>query len=134
VARQFLAFTNAHWGYRVNIFWNKLRTKRHARTECLPKSGAVYHLFSRRLCRQIDRENIRNRRQHESNLFSDASELLDFVLSHPQWNYFETEAEKVSFFCNQLKVPNHFLPSKIYRGQKTSQPTLAISSISSLCF
>jgi hypothetical protein len=50
--------------------------------------------------------------------------MLDFVLSHPQWNYFETEAEKVSFFCNQLKVPNHFLPSKIYRGQKTSQPTL----------
>jgi hypothetical protein len=50
--------------------------------------------------------------------------MLDFVLSHPQWKYLETEPEKVSFFCDQLKVPNHFLPSKIYHGQRTSQPTV----------
>jgi hypothetical protein len=50
--------------------------------------------------------------------------MLDFVLSHPQWKYLETEPEKVSFFSNQLKVPNHFLPSKLYLGQRTSQPTL----------
>src|SRR5580700_2554446 len=65
VARQFLAFANAHWGERTTSFWNKLHTKKHARTERFPKSGIVYHLFSRRLYRQIDRENIRNRRQHE---------------------------------------------------------------------
>ena len=56
VARQFLAFTDAHWGKRTTIFWDKLHAKRHARTECFPKSGTVYHLFSRRLYRQIDRE------------------------------------------------------------------------------
>jgi hypothetical protein len=124
VARQFLAFTNAHWGYRTNTFWNKLHGKKHVRTEYFPKSGTVYHLFSRRLYRQIDRENIRNRRQHEIEFIQQRIGMLDFVLSHPQWNYLETESEKVSFFCNQLKVPNHFLPSKIYYGQKTSQPTL----------
>lgn len=124
VARQFLAFTDAHWGYRTNTFWNKLHTKKHARTERFPKSGTVYHLFSRRLYRQIDRENIRNRRQHEIEYVQRRIGMLDFVLSHPQWKYLETEPEKVSHFSNQLNVPNHFLPSKIYHGQRTSQPTV----------
>jgi hypothetical protein len=124
VARQFLAFTAAHWGYRTNTFWNKLHTKKHARTECFPKSGTVYHLFSRRLYRQIDRENLRNRRQHEIEYIQRRIGMLDFVLSHPQWKYLETEPEKVTFFSDQLKVPNHFLPSKIYHGHTSSQPTV----------
>ena len=124
VARQFLAFTATHWGYRTNTFWNKLHTKKHARTERFPKSGTVYHLFARRVYRQIDRENIRNRREHEIQYIQRRIAMLDYVLSHPQWKYLETEPEKVAYFCNQLKVLNHFLPSKIYHGQKTSQPTV----------
>jgi hypothetical protein len=124
VARQFLAFTAGHWGARTAAFWSKLQTKKHARTECFPKSGTVYHLFSRRLYRQIDRENIRNRRQHEIEYIQRRIGMLDFVLSHPQWKYLETEPEKTSFFCDQLQVPIHFLPSKIYHGQRTSQPTV----------
>lgn len=124
VARQFLAFTAAHWGYRTNSFWNKLHIKKHARTECFPKSGTVYHLFSRRLYRQIDRENIRNRRQHEIEYIQRRIGMLDFVLTHPQWKYLETEPEKVGYFCNQLKIPNHSLPSKIYHGRRMSQPTV----------
>src|SRR5271156_817880 len=124
VARQFLAFTAAHWGYRTNTFWNKLHTKKHARTECFPKSGTVYHLFSRRLYRQIDRENIRNRREHEIEHIQRRIAMLDFVLLNQGYQYLETEPEKIRFFCNQLQVPNQFLPSKIYHGQKTSQPTV----------
>ena len=124
VARQFLAFTDAHWGKRTTLFWNKLQTKRHARTECFPKSGTVYHLFSRRLYRQIDRENIRNRREHEIEHIQRRIAMLDFVLLNQGYQYLETEPEKIRFFCNQLKVPNQFLPSKIYHGQRTSQPTV----------
>jgi hypothetical protein len=124
VARQFLAFANAHWGERTTTFWDKLHTKKHARTERFPKNGVVYHLFSRRLYHQIDRENIRNRRQHEIEYIQRRIGILDFVLSNLQYRYLETEPEKVSFFCDQLKAPRHFLPSKIYYGQKTSQPTL----------
>jgi hypothetical protein len=124
VARQFLAFTDAHWGKRTTLFWNKLQTKRHARTECFPKSGTVYHLFSRRLYRQIDRENIRNRREHEIEHIQRRIGMLDFVLLNQGHQYLETESEKVSFFCNQLKVPNQFLPSKIYHGRRTSEPTV----------
>ena len=64
VARQFLAFTGAHWGQRTTNFWGKLHTNKHARIECFPRSGTFYHLFARRLYRQIDRDNIRNRRDH----------------------------------------------------------------------
>jgi hypothetical protein len=124
VARQFLAFTDAHWGKRTTLFWNKLQTKRHARTECFPKSGTVYHLFSRRLYRQIDRENIRNRREHEIEFIQRRIAMLDFVLLNQGYQYLEAEPEKIRFFCNQLKVSNQFLPSKIYHGQNTSQPTV----------
>jgi hypothetical protein len=124
VARQFLAFTAAHWGYRTNTFWNKLHTKKHARTECFPKSGTVYHLSSRRLYRQIDRENIRNRREHEIEFIQRRIAMLDFVLLNQGHQYLETEPDKVRYFSNQLKVPNHVLPAKIYHGQKTSQPTV----------
>ena len=124
VARQFLAFADAHWGYRTNTLWTKLHTRKHARTECFPKSGTVYHLFSRRLYRQIDRENIRNRREHEIEYIQRRIAMLDFVLLNLGHQYLETEPEKVTFFCDQLKVPSHFLPSKIYHGQRTSQPTV----------
>jgi len=97
VARQFLAFANAHWGERTTTFWNKLHTNKHARTERFPKSGVVYHLFSRRLYHQIDRENIRNRRQHEIEYIQRRIGILDFVLSNLQYRYLETEPEKVSF-------------------------------------
>jgi hypothetical protein len=124
VARQFLAFTGAHWGQRTTDFWNKLHAKHHARTERFPMSGTIYHLFSHRLYRQIDRENIRNRREHEIEYIRRRIAILDFVLSHLQWKYLETEPEKVSFFCERLKTPNHFLPSRIYHGRRTSPPAI----------
>src|SRR5215831_1593921 len=124
VARQFLAFTCGHWGKRATAFWHKLHTKKHARTEYFPMHGKIYHVFSRKLYRQIGRENLRNRREHEIEYIQRRIGMLDFVLSHPQYKYLETEPEKVSYFCSQLKVPTHFLPAKIYYGPKTSQPTV----------
>jgi hypothetical protein len=124
VARQFLAFADTHWGKRTTNFWNKLHTKNHARTEHFPKSGTVYHLFSRRLYRQINRESIRNRREHEIEFIQRRIAILDFVLLNPGYQYLEAEPEKISFFRDQLKVLKHFLPSKIYHGQRISPPTV----------
>jgi hypothetical protein len=124
VARQFLAFTGAHWGKRTTTFWAKLHANKHARTECFPTSGTVYHLFARRLYRHIGRENLRNRREHEIQYVQQRIAMLDFVLLHQGYQYLETEPEKVAFFRDQLKVAEHFLPAKIYHGQRTSQPTV----------
>jgi hypothetical protein len=73
MARQFLAFAGAHWGKRTTTFWRKLQNQKHARRECFPRGGVVHHLFSRRLFRRIQKENLRNRRNTSSTSSKDAS-------------------------------------------------------------
>jgi hypothetical protein len=124
VARQFLSFTGAHWGKRTTLFWMKLHTNEHARTERFPKSGVVYHLFARRLYRQIGRENLRNRREHETQFIQRRIAILDYVLANQDRNYLETEPEKFAYFCSTRRIVSHVLPSKTYHGQRTSQPTV----------
>jgi hypothetical protein len=123
VARQFLDFTGAHWGKRTTGFWTKLQTLRHARVERFPKSGVIYHVFSRRLYRRLERENIRNRRAHEIDFIKARLAILDFVLAHPYHSYLETEPDKVRFFCGTLGIERHYLPSRIYLGSAQAKPT-----------
>lgn len=123
-ARQFLAFTGAHWGKRTTMFWHKLQSRRHACIDRFPNSGVVCHLFSRRLYRQIDRENLRNRRSHEFDFILRRIAILDFVLQNQAYQYLETEPEKVRFFCGSLNIEKHYLPAHIYPGRKTPQPTV----------
>ena len=134
VARQFLAFTAAHWGKRTTTFWSKLHAKRHARTECFPKSGTVYHLFSRRLYRQIDRENIRNRRRTRNRIHPAAHRNARFRSPESQgYQYLETEPEKVRFFCDRLEHSRStiFLPRLYLR---TARPLSLPSGTSSISF
>jgi len=123
-ARQFLAFTGAHWGKRTTTFWNKLESKRHARLERFPKSGVVYHLFGRRLYRQIEKENLRNRREHEVDFIKRRIAILDFVLLNQGYEYLETEPDKVRFFCGTLDIQRHYLPCRLYVGRKTSRSSV----------
>lgn len=124
MARQFLTFTGAHWGKRTTGFWAKLQSLRHARVERFPKSGVIYHVFSRRLYARIERENIRNRRTHELDFIKNRLAILDFVLAHRDQQYLETEPDKVRFFCGTLAIERHHLPSRIYLGSAQAKPTL----------
>ncbi len=128
-ARQFLAFTGAHWGKRTTTFWSKLHARKHARTECFPKSGTVYHLFSRRLYRQIERENIRNRREHEIEYIQRRIGMLDFVLLNEGYQYLETEPEKVRFFCGTLNIQKHYLPARLPTSMKVRRHSRILSAI-----
>jgi hypothetical protein len=124
-ARQFLAFSGVCWGRRTSLFWNKLRANRHARTRPLPpKYRAIYHVFARQVYRDLGRENLRNRRHHEREYIEIRLAILDFVLANPKLDYLETEADKIAFFCEELKIPANRLPSKTYFGKRTVQPTL----------
>jgi len=124
MARQFLSFTGAHWGKRTTLFWTKLQASKHARTECFPKHGVVYHVFARKLYRHLGRENLRNRREHEVEYVQRRLAMLDFVLSHLDLDYLETEPEKCAYFEQTLGIPSHYFPSKTYHGQPESQPTV----------
>ncbi len=124
VARQFLAFAGVQWGKRTTLFWTKLQSRKHARTTSMPRHRAVYHLFARKLYRQLGRENLRNRRRHELEYIQTRIAILDFVLANPGLSYLETESDKVSFFCRDLKIDARHLPSKTYLGRHTIQPTV----------
>jgi hypothetical protein len=124
VARQFLGFTGACWGKRTALFWNKLQTNQHARTYRFAQGGTVYHLFSRRIYRQIGHENLRNRREHEWEYIQTRIAMLDFVLGNLDFRYLETEPDKVAYFARDLAVGTHHLPSKTYSGRYTAKPTV----------
>jgi hypothetical protein len=50
--------------------------------------------------------------------------MLDFVLSNLGNRYLETEQDKVAYFCSELNVSAHHLPSKSYAGRYTARPTI----------
>jgi hypothetical protein len=87
------------------------------------RNGCIYHLYSRRLYAQLDRENLRNRRRHALEFIKTRLLILDFILANQEHQYLETEPEKVSYFCDQLKIEKHCLPIKVYEGGPGSQPT-----------
>ncbi len=114
--RQFLSFTGAKSGDRSMAFTQKVLGKGHAHARLLLRNGRVYHLFSRLVYRAIGRENLRNRREHGLEHIRSRLAILDFVFAHLDYNYLETERDKVHYFCEQLSVPRQFLPAKRYAG------------------
>jgi len=122
--RQFLAFTGTSWGKRSQLFTDKLDRRGHVTWREYQDMGGVYHLFSKTLYRQIDRENLRNRRRHSTEFIRTRLLLLDFVLANQAYDYFETEHDKVRFFCDELAIPRKALPAKAYEGASTPETTL----------
>jgi hypothetical protein len=114
--RQFLKFTGAKSGDRSMAFTQKVLGKGHAIARLLLRNGRVYHLFSRIVYRAIGRENLRNRREHGIEHIRSRLMILDFVLRHLDYSYLETEREKILYFCEQLRVPRQFLPTKRFTG------------------
>ena len=49
--------------------------------------------------------------------------ILDFVLSDPNRQYLETEADKIRYFNRELGIPLPLIPSRTYRSQKSSSQT-----------
>jgi hypothetical protein len=123
-ARQFLAFVHAKRGYRTHSLAQKLITQGHATMREYRRSGCIYHLYSRKLYAQLGHENLRNRRRHRLEAVRTRLLALDFILGNQGYQYLETEAEKLAYFCGQLHIEKACLPVKLYMGGPTSQPTL----------
>jgi hypothetical protein len=121
--RQFLDFAGAKRGKRSDKLADKLVRNRHASTEMFRKNARVYHIFSRRIYAPIGKENIRNRRDHEFEFIKTRLLALDFILANQGHQYFETEADKVQYFCGALGVEKHVLPTKLYLGTQNPSVT-----------
>ncbi len=98
--RQFLAFTRGHWGKRDRL----LAQASHKKTRTYRILPNEREGVSRLLPQAIppDRQgNFRNRREHEIEYIQRRIGMLDFVLSHPEYKYLETEPDEASYFCDQ---------------------------------
>jgi len=121
--RQFLQFTGTKSGEKSMTFSQKLLAKGHATARSFLRNGLVYHLFSRIVYRAIGRENLRNRRAHSLEHIRTRLVALDFILAHLQYEYLETEDDKLNFFCQQLALPKELLPRKRYSGAVHNRTT-----------
>jgi len=121
--RQFLQFTGTKSGDKSVAFSQKLLGKGHATARSFLRNGLVYHLFSRIVYRAIGRENLRNRRAHSLEHIRTRLVALDFVLAHLQYEYLETEDDKLNYFWQQLDIPKELLPRKRYSGAVHNRTT-----------
>ena len=121
--RQFLQFTGTKSGDKSMSFSQKLLGKGHATARSFLRNGLVYHLFSRIVYRAIGRENLRNRRAHSLEHIRTRLVALDFILAHLQYEYLETEDDKLNCFCQQLDLPKELLPRKRYSGASHNTTT-----------
>ncbi len=120
----FRAFTGSAYGKRPTSFAQKLLKQGHATVRDYMRRGSIYHLFSRTVYGQIEKDNLRNRKKHSFDFMRARLVLLDFILANQELAYFETEHDKVIFFCEQLGVSKDLLPAKVYEGSSPTQPTI----------
>jgi hypothetical protein len=73
---------------------------------------------------QMDKDNLRNRKRHSLEFMRTRLVLLDFILANQEFAYFETEQDKVNFFCNELGISKDCLPAKVYEGATPDQQTI----------
>ena len=83
----------------------------------------VFHLFSRQIYGAIDKDNLRNRRQLSKELIRTRLLILDFVLSDPNRQYLETEADKVQYFNRELGIPLTLIPCRTYKSRRSGSQT-----------
>ncbi len=87
-------------------------------------AGRGYHLFARVLYRAIAKEHIRARHRHSLEHIRTRLAAPQFVLSHLQTDYLETEQEKVEFFHLNYRIEPTKLPKKVYKGRSNSSTPL----------
>jgi hypothetical protein len=101
--RQFLDFAHAKSGKRNARFVEKLFSLGHASARRY-RRGLVFQLRSRQIYAAIDKDHLRNRREHELLHIKTQLLALDFILAYPQEHYFETAEEKRRYFIDRFKI------------------------------
>jgi len=103
--RQFLDFAHARSGKRNAHLIEKLFSQGHATAQRYRRRSCVYHLHSRALYDAIGKGELRNRRNHEIRHIRARLLALDYILVHPDDDYFDTAEAKRRYFVETLKVP-----------------------------
>jgi hypothetical protein len=110
--RQFLEFASAKSGKRSACFVEKLIALGHASAQRYSRKSLVYHTRSRRFFAAIGKDYLRHRREHELDHIKTQLLALDFILSQPENDYFETAGSKRQYFTETLKLESALFTSK----------------------
>ncbi len=120
--RQFLEFAKAKSGKRSACFVEKLIALGHASAQRYTRKSLVYHIHSRRLFAAIGKDYLRHRREHELDHIKTQLLALDFILSHPENDYFETAQRKRQYFTETLR-----LDSALFTSEDASRKPITFS-------
>ena len=110
--RQFLEFAKAKSGKRSACFVEKLIALGHASAQRYTRKSLVYHIHSRRLFAAIGKDYLRHRREHELDHIKTQLLALDFILAHPENDYFETAQKKRQYFTETLRLDSALFTSE----------------------
>ncbi len=121
--QQFFRFAGVHRGGMGTRLTRKAIQHGHIRTARLARHTLIYNLFSRPFYESIDKDNLRNRRRLSDELIRTRLLILDFVLTHPDHDYLETEHDKVRYFHEELGLPLSLLPHRTYKGTQSHSET-----------
>jgi hypothetical protein len=115
--RQYLYFIERDDGAMVQRFLRKSVEHEHLRPIEYATGRHVYHLKAKLLYRLIAQPDSQNRREKSDREIKLRLMQLDYVLDHPEKKFLESEAAKVEFFRDRLRLPETILPK---RGDQTS--------------
>ena len=121
---QLCPFLVSKSGRATRSFTSRLLSRKHVRERKYQNNASVYHLAHRRIYQAIERENLRNRRSHTFDFIKTRLAMLDFVLSHLEYDYFEGEAEKVQYFEQHFEIRPQDMPGRTYRGANKVPDTI----------
>jgi hypothetical protein len=110
--RQFLEFAKAKSGKRNTRFVGKLFALGHASAQRYMRRSLVYHVHSRQLYAAIGKEYLRHRREHKLDHIKTQLLAVDFILAHPENEYFETAQKKRQYFTETLKLDSALFTSR----------------------
>lgn len=123
VRRQFLTFIGGTKGWKDVVFLEKLGANSHGIPTVYRHDRLVYHLCSKPLYAALGEPNNRNRRQHQPTTIKNKIMVLDFVLEHPDYDYYPTERHKLDYFVGTQNIAREDLPTKLYSSPYGHPPT-----------
>jgi hypothetical protein len=115
--RQYLYFIERDDGAMVQRFLQKAVEHEHLRPIEYASGRHVYHLKAKLLYRLIAQPDSQNRREKSDREIKLRLMQLDYVLDHSGKKFLESEAAKIGFFRDKLRLPVTTLPR---RGDQTS--------------
>jgi hypothetical protein len=122
--RQFAEFSGNKAGRATHTFTTRILARKHANERQYQNNARVYHLTHRRIYQALDMENIRNRRAHSFEFIKTRLAILDFILGHLHFDYFEGEFDKVQYFQEQFHIRPQEMPGRTYAGANQVPDTI----------